>query len=216
MFINDNSSDNASDVLLEKGYWLARADRFLNEKKYSKTVEICKRFMDESSESISAWLIYGKALYYTGQLETAADNFYKVLTSEPDNVVALKLLADIDFKNKNYLTAEMTYNKILSIDPASSILKSEIDLDRENQNRIITLKRSDETVSEIKSEPLSRDIPFYTETMGDLYLSQGFPNLAYEVYRKINNKERSSRLEQKLKSAEEKIREKDKYVKKTD
>ena len=62
-----------------------------------------------------------------------------------------------------------------------------------------------------------RDIPFYTETVADLYLAQGYPRLAADVYRNLSSVGQNPRLSEKLARAEEKIKQKESFhVKKTD
>ncbi len=54
-----------------------------------------------------------------------------------------------------------------------------------------------------------RPIPLYTETMGDLYLKQGYPRLAAEVFRTLNEKNENPRLAEKFAQATESIKDKE-------
>ncbi len=57
----------------------------------------------------------------------------------------------------------------------------------------------------------------YTETVGDLYLQQGFSRLAEEIFSHLQEKNSNPRLAEKLASVREKIKEKELHnVKKTD
>ena len=79
---------------------------------------------------------------------------------------------------------------------------------RTTTTRTITLARGSETRPAPAEAPL-REIPFYTETMGDLYMKQGHPRLAAEVFRRLCESGTAPRLGEKLAQAESKIREKE-------
>ncbi len=68
--------------------------------------------------------------------------------------------------------------------------------------KTITLRREPEAASVTADRGKLRAIPFYTETMGDLYLAQGHNRLAAEVYRALIAKRPSPRLQEKLEKAE--------------
>ena len=109
------------------------------------------------------------------------------------------------------------YQKILSIDPLCKNLSTELEKKKEPTTKTITLKRTIETKTEPEPKKNLRKIPFYTETIGDLYLDQGFPRLAEEVFLQLQNNNKNPRFALKLDKAREKIKEKDSpYVKKKD
>ncbi|MBU0982891.1 MAG: hypothetical protein KKA42_03410, partial [candidate division Zixibacteria bacterium] len=54
-----------------------------------------------------------------------------------------------------------------------------------------------------------RSIPFFTETMGDLYLAQGHSRLAAEVFRHLIDQNDNPRLADKLMQAEGKTKERE-------
>ena len=83
--------------------------------------------------------------------------------------------------------------------------------------RTVTLKRPQEAPGRAAGWHARREVPFFTETMGDLYLAQGYPRMAAEVYRALNGDDQNPRLREKLGRAEEKIKEKEGFhVKKAD
>lgn len=195
-------------------YWPAIAYGYLNQGLYSKTVELCRKRLDQNPELLSGRIIYARALYYAGQLDSAAEQFQKILSTDPTNMTALKYLGDIKFVDKNELGAMACYEKILQLDPLSTILKSAIDKKHSEKTRTITLKRKKD--EKTTKQPL-RPIPFYTETMGDLYMTQGFPRMAAEVYNRLSQNDSDHRLLDKIAKAEMKIKEKEQsHVKKTD
>lgn len=204
------------DELKESGYWPTVAFDFLNRSLYSKAVEVCRENLDEQPNLISGRLIYARALYSAGQIESSRTQFNKVISIDPKNITALKYLGDLNFTENNIMGAMACYEKVLELNPNSKSLKSNLASGRLQSTSRITIVRSEESRNSDK-ETILREIPFYTETIGDLYLDQGFPRLAAEVFKRLESQQNNPRINDKLKIAEIKIKEKEqKYVKKTD
>ena len=62
------------------------------------------------------------------------------------------------------------------------------------------------TTEHSEAPPPQGRIYFYTETVGDLYLAQGHPRLAAEVYRALSVHNHNPRLAEKLAEAERRAR----------
>jgi len=160
------------DRLTSGGFWAARAASRLAQGKFSEVVRICQENLGNSPDLVSGRLVYATALHLSGQAELAAEEFHHVLTLDPENLVALKFLGDIMFASGDGAAAMANYRRILEIDPLCRGLRSHVKKPRPTTTRTITLSRGSETRSEKQPQHL-RDIPFFTETMGDLYLTQG-------------------------------------------
>ena len=196
--------------LSAQGYWPARAASYLTEGMYSRSVEICKDHLREEPQSLSGRLIYALALQQAGQTKSATEQFYNVLSLDPDNLVALKCLGDIKYAESDEMAALSDYARILEIDPYCTGLKSDLKTTKRETAKTITFKREAEAPTSKRALPSQqREIPFYTETIGDLYLAQGHPRLAAEVYHALNEKNHNSKLVEKLKKAEHRIKEKE-------
>jgi tetratricopeptide (TPR) repeat protein len=203
-----NSDESLSDQLALSGYWPARAAKLLLEGKYSGVVEICREHLEGEPDIVSGRLIYAIALYRAGQVESAVDQFYHVLSRDPDNLVALKYLGDIKFAAGDELTALANYRRILEIDPYCRGVKCEVRRPDEETTHTVTLRRKAERGPAERGSGI-REIPFFTETMGDLYLAQGYARLAAAVYQQLADKSDNPRLKDKLIAAEKKIRERE-------
>ncbi|MDZ4723627.1 MAG: hypothetical protein SGI97_06965 [candidate division Zixibacteria bacterium] len=199
--------DSAQATLVHSDYWPIHAAKLLEEKKYSGVVQLCKEQLVNEPTLLSGRLIYAKALFYAGQKELASQQFYEVISHDPDNLVALKYLADISFENGDEWTAFANYQRILEIDPDTEGLRSDIRPHKIGTTRTIILNRTSEPVV---NKPVSlRPVIFFTETIGDLYMSQGYPRLAAEVYKHLQGTSDNPRLAVKLATAEETIRERE-------
>ncbi len=202
--MNHKTVAKSSKILLAQGYLPAVAEKYLEEKRYSKVVEICKEELKENSDITSVRLIYARALFYTGQIEIARKEFFKILSIDPENIVALKYLGDIKFEEGKEEEAIIDYNKILEIDPHCQGIACLISRNEKEKASKVKMIRQPEIHSPGNEETtLSIDkIQFYTETMGDLYQEQGFTRLAAEIYKKLNEKISSPRLSEKLSKVE--------------
>ncbi|UCG60946.1 MAG: tetratricopeptide repeat protein [Candidatus Zixiibacteriota bacterium] len=208
---------NVTDDLASRGSRVAQAARCLEEGRFSKAVEICKEHLAEEPPTLSGRLIYARALYHAGQVDSASEQLYHVLSMDPENLVALKYLGDIKFMRGDEHGAVADYNRVLTIDPYCRGLKSPLVKARRETTHTITLRRAEEEVSQLAAKQVTREIPFYTETIADLYLAQGYPRLAAEVYRNLSTSSQNPRLLEKLNIAEEKSKHKENsHVKKTD
>ena len=208
---SDGTLSPSVDSLADQNYWPASAARHLAAGKYSAVVELCKEHLPDSPEILSGHILYARALYEAGQVESAVEQFYQVLALDPDNAVALKHLGDIACKSGDEFTAISYYSRILELDPFCRGVVSELKPKAPQTTLKVTLvQRSETTPSEIAA-PL-RAIPFYTETMGDLYFRQGHARLAAEVFRTLYGQTPRPHLLEKLKQAEDKARDKEKRI----
>jgi len=206
--LKEKSGESLTKVLSNQGYWPAQAERFLNEGKYSRTVEICKQHLPEDTHLVSGWIVYAKALFFAGQIELAEENFYRVLAHDPDNLVSLKFLGDIKFRQGDEISAMANYTRLLEIAPFCCGLKSPLKRKTETATKTVILQRKPEKTA-INKESNLREIPFYTETVGDIYLAQGHTRLAANVYRSLIEKKHNPQLVDKLEKIEKEINKKD-------
>ena len=205
-----DSSRELSERLVAQGYWPARAEACIAEKKYSRAVEICRENLKTNPKLVSLWLTYARALYYAGQVESAEEQFHHVLALDSDNGVALKFLGDICFAAGDEITAMANYHRVLQLDPECRELASKIERRPAETTRTIKLVHQAPEVKRHQSTPRLKPIPFYTETVGDLYLAQGHLRMASEVFRSLASKGTNIRIEEKLTLVEKKIQEKEK------
>jgi tetratricopeptide (TPR) repeat protein len=206
--ITGASDPSVLERLQSRGYWPSLALRALDEKKFSTAVEQCKKYLADEPHCLAGRLIYAKALYHAGQLESAADQFYRVLALDPENIVALKYLGDLKFSSGDEMAAFANYRRILELDPHCRGVASDLAPRPAEKSRTITISRGEEKIPQAPPASL-RNIPFYTETMADLYLAQGYPKLASVVYKTLLETNRHPRLLDKLAQAEDNMKEKE-------
>jgi tetratricopeptide (TPR) repeat protein len=185
--------------LAERGYWPAVAARLLEEDRAAEAVQLCRNNISQTPELLSARLLYALGLFRTGQLDEATEQFFYVLSLDPENTVALKYLGDIRFASGGEWSAMNYYRRVQQLDPGSSGLACRLAHRPGETTRTITLMRRSETAADKTPD---RRIPFFTETIGDLYLSQGHPRLAADVFRKLTERNDHPRIREKCEQAE--------------
>lgn len=215
MMLDNNAQSKETEAqqaifvrLADRGYRPARVVQLLLDGKYSKTVELCKEYMAQHPKQISVRLTYARALYFTGQVESASEQFYLVLTQDSNNCAALKYLGDIKFSEGDEIGAMSNYQRILNIDPFTTGLRSVLSVGSKQRKQTIKLVHGKEENLSSRSRPLPA-IPFYTETLGDLYCSQGHSRLASKVFKRLSEDGDNPRILQKLSDAEAAYQEKE-------
>ncbi|MFH2037047.1 MAG: hypothetical protein ABIJ45_11635, partial [Candidatus Zixiibacteriota bacterium] len=186
-----------------KGYWPVIAKDYLNQEKFSRTIELCNMRQNESPEILSGRIILAQALFHSGQMEAAENLFYEILRVDPENIASLKYLGDIKFGAGEEATAYSYYKKVIEIDPLSNCLHSPIMSNKSERTKSLTLARGGEGVS-ISMAGL-KNLPFKTETIGDLLLAQGHTRLAHEVFSELA-KAGSPRIIKKLEEVKEALK----------
>jgi len=177
---------------------------YLNDKKYSKAVELCMLRLKECPEILSGRIILARALFHSGQYEVAEEEFYNVLRKDPNNPVTLRYLGDLKFRMGEEVTAFSYYNKVLAIDPYSGALFSPIKQEKIEETKILTIKKGHE--ESIVDDTELRDIPFKTETAGDLLFAQGHYRLALKVFQHLAAETHDSGIMEKLEKAKSAIK----------
>jgi tetratricopeptide (TPR) repeat protein len=161
---------------------------------------------------------YGLALYRAGQFEPASEQFREILACDPNHLLALKYLGDIAYVSGDEWTALANYRRILEIDPECRGLYSRIPKrgPRETTRTISLVRPLGETSAGesrtpriISREPVRRGAILVSETVGDLYLSQGHARQAADVYKKLCDQQPTPQLADKLARALEKVSERE-------
>jgi tetratricopeptide (TPR) repeat protein len=194
--------------LVRMGYWPAVADGFFAEGKYSKAVDLCRRMLDLEPNVVSGRVVLGKSLYHAGRFGEAREQFIRVLRMDAANLVALKYLGDILYRDGEEAAALAYYRRILEIDPCCRGISCSIQRPDPDTTRQLTLKRPPES-AEKKPRSTLREPAFITETVGDIYRDQGYLRLARDVYRRLLDRSGNSRIAEKLRDTEEKLHKKD-------
>jgi hypothetical protein len=83
-----------------------------------------------------------------------------------------------------------------------------VKLEKRETTRVLTLKKSGDAVSAVQQR--IRELPFKTETIGDLLLAQGHPRMALAVFRELEEKSDNPHFREKIEKIETEMKNKDK------
>lgn len=193
--------------LARRGYWPALADDYFRSGRYAKAVDLCLRMLEDDPQVVSGRVILARSFYHAGQYRQAKEQFVEVLKLDSANLVALKYLGDILYRDGEEAAAMAYYRRVFEIDPHCAGLSCPIEQSASVETRQLTIKRPGEDMPQLKSSPL-REPAFITETVGDIYFEQGYLKLAREVYSRLLADRQSSRIIEKLRETEEKLNKK--------
>jgi tetratricopeptide (TPR) repeat protein len=159
------------------------ADAYRKKGEVDKAIELCEKGIEMYPDYVSARVILGKCYYDKGATERARAEFAHVLEVDPENMVALKYMAEILLAEDKKRDAAEHYQRLLSIDPtnqdAARILK-----EIEAQFRVKEIDLSDR--KRVKDE---RPGELATITLAGIYAAQGYYNKALKIYKDILEKE---------------------------
>ena len=151
-------------------FWPRQAEEYLEQGEYSKAIELCEKNIGSEPNLLSAKMIYAQALVGENRNADATEQLFQVLSLDPDNLAALKLLGDIQYRQDEFVSAMASYGRILEIDPDCRGLKcsftpKEIEMP---EPEIVILERGPEPEVEIavavaEALPISEPVPIPVE-----------------------------------------------------
>ena len=93
------------------------ADAYRKAGELDRAVELCKSGLERHPDYVSAHIVYGRCLVDQKQDGAASEVFQKVLMLDPENILALRVLAEICERGKRFEEAIGWLTKLLAVDP---------------------------------------------------------------------------------------------------
>ncbi len=190
-------SENWND---DTGFWPKQAEELLHQGEFAQVIELCEKNLVAEPYIVSARMIYTRALFGQNRLDEAIEQLYHVLSIDPDNMAALKMLGDVHYQREDFVSAMAAYGRVLEIDPDCRGLKCAFTPKETEAPQKLILERSPEAPTAGKTDSVER--LFRTETVGDIYLKQGQLREALEIFRELADGNQNNRLSEKLANAE--------------
>ncbi len=93
------------------------ADAYRKAGQLDQAIELCKNGLERHPDYVSAYIVYGRCLVDTKD-DTGADQvFHKVLSLDPENIIGLRVLAEIAERNSRFDQAVEWLTHLLNADP---------------------------------------------------------------------------------------------------
>lgn len=111
-------------------YFAPLANEYRKGGQAKRAIEICREQLAHMPGHMSGQIVYGQALYETGEFEEARRVFLRALAVDPENLIALRTLGDMSLQAGETSEARTWYAKLLEADPkdaAAIALVNEID-----------------------------------------------------------------------------------------
>ncbi|MBI1968065.1 MAG: tetratricopeptide repeat protein, partial [Gemmatimonadetes bacterium] len=93
------------------------ADAYRKAGELDRAIELCKGGLERHPDYVSAHIVYGRCLMDMKNDAEAEQVFQKILSLDPENIIALKVLADIADRNGRYEDTVQWLSRLLAADP---------------------------------------------------------------------------------------------------
>ena len=156
--------------------FLPLAEEYRRQGKLSEAERICREGLQKHPHYHSARVLLGRALLELDRLEESSAEFRAVLESEPQNLLAGRLLAGIYRNQGRWSEALETYRKLQTFYPD----------DAEVRAQVYQLERGPEETpvhpAERPAQAMVSHDALATNTLAEIYFRQGLVDRAIAVY----------------------------------
>ena len=156
----------------------ALAEAYRKRNMLDQAIAVCRKGLLHHPDFVSGRVALARAYVEKGETERATRELERVILSAPDNLVAQRLLLAIYEALGDRDSLEETLHRILSLDPHDEEA-------RKAWERLQSRRRNEGGGTE--AEGGSREI--VTQTLAEIYASQGYHEKAFEIYQKLSMRE---------------------------
>ena len=141
-----------------------------------QAITVCKKGLHHHPGFLSGRVALARAYVDKGETDRAAKELEKVILTAPDNLIAQGLLLAIYEEKGDWDNLEKTVHRILSVDPQD-----------EKARKSWQTLRTQPTANENAAGGGTGEI--VTQTLAEIYASQGYYDKAFDIYRKLSVRE---------------------------
>ena len=144
-------------------YFAPLANEYRKGGQLKRAIEICRTQLAEMPGHMSGQIVYGQALYESGEFEEARQVFERAIALDPENLIALRSLGDMSLQAGDTAEARTWYTRLLEADPKDTA--------------VIALVTEIDAASDGAPVAMAEEIPGVDSDAGD----QEIPSLQPEV-----------------------------------
>lgn len=107
-------------------YFAPLANEYRKAGDFAQAIAICREYLPQQPGHMSGHIVFGQALYEARQFDEAKAVFETALSLDPENLIALKHLGDIELIAGKTDAARAWYQKILDADPRNEEILAQL------------------------------------------------------------------------------------------
>jgi hypothetical protein len=107
-------------------YFAPLANEYRKAGDLTQAVELCREFLPNQPGHMSGHIVYGQALFESGDLDEARSVFETALELDPENLIALRHLGDIARARQELSVARRWYERVLEADPRNDDIAAQL------------------------------------------------------------------------------------------
>jgi hypothetical protein len=107
-------------------YFAPLANEYRKAGDLTQAIELCREFLPNQPGHMSGHIVYGQALFESGDLDEARSVFETALELDPENLIALRHLGDIARARQELSVARRWYERVLEADPRNDDIAAQL------------------------------------------------------------------------------------------
>src|SRR6476660_7384658 len=107
-------------------YFAPLANEFRKAGEIDQAIMICEEYLPQQPGHMSGHIVFGQALFESGQFEESKGVFETALGLDPENLIALRHLGDIALQGGDPTAARQWYQRVLDADPRNEEIAAQI------------------------------------------------------------------------------------------
>ena len=164
------------------------AEAYRKEGSLDDAYRVCKKGLEKNPDYSNAHLVLGRIYQGQTKLDDAVIEFKKVLEIDPENLMAHSLLGSVFVQKTDYKAAIDAYQAVLTLNPDDEETQKLLKVAIEKAANLSNQPSAKENKT-AEHEPKADEIVVASATMAELYLKQGHPDKAIEVYEELLKKD---------------------------
>ena len=107
-------------------YFAPLANEYRKSGDLEQAIQLCRAYLPQQPGHMSGHIVFGQALFESGEYEEARGVFETALGLDPENLIALRHLGDIARHNGDLAGARAWYQRVLDADPRNEEIAGQI------------------------------------------------------------------------------------------
>ena len=158
------------------------ADAYRKAGEIDRAIDLCKSGLELHPDYVSAHIVYGRCLIDQKDDPAATEVFQKVLQLDPENILALKILAEIAERTGHYEQGAEWLGRLISADPMNGDAAEALTRMRSKAAQAKTAPRASLPATEAPAEKVAEIVPEKSEPSADLPIERASsPNVPVEL-----------------------------------